>query len=217
MRVSPTLILLPLFFVSFLLLVSIHAKEDVCANVDCVKGTCVPYNSSILGFDCECYSGWKKVQIGPITFPTCVIPNCTLKLQCGNGAPPSPPPPAAAPPPFNLLSPCNLVWCGDGSCVANGTGYYCQCNEGSTNLFNLTTLACFKGCSFGADCSGLGLNLHSLPPPPPPSSNGTLGLAPPPPPSPPNGSEKMSKCSRSCDILNMLFLSSTIIGLVLHL
>jgi hypothetical protein len=41
---------------------------------------------------------------------------------------------------------CNLVWCGDGTCVANGTGHICRCNEDSANLFNMTGFACFKKC-----------------------------------------------------------------------
>ncbi|KAI3455380.1 hypothetical protein Pfo_012043 [Paulownia fortunei] len=183
--------LLSLFFV-FLLHVPVRAQDDVCTNVDCARGTCVPNQGSILGFDCVCDSGWKKVQLGPLTFPTCTVPNCTLDFQCGNGAPPPPP---SKLPPFNLLNPCNLVWCGDGTCVANVAGHYCQCNEGSANLFNLTALACFKQCSFGADCNGLGLGPH-VPPPP-------------------NGSDEISKSWRSCDGFNMILLSAIILVSVL--
>jgi hypothetical protein len=30
--------------------------------------------------------------------------------------------------------------------VTNGTGYKCQCNDGSANLLNSQALACFKEC-----------------------------------------------------------------------
>ena len=46
-----------------------------CAVIDCVQGTCKD-SSSFLGFECECYPGWKAIQIGYLTFPACVIPNC---------------------------------------------------------------------------------------------------------------------------------------------
>ncbi|XP_052183535.1 uncharacterized protein LOC127795717 [Diospyros lotus] len=144
---------------------AVDDDDVVCENKDCGQGTCFATNTSVLGFDCDCHHGWKKMQLGPLTFPSCVIPNCTLDFQCGNGAPPPPPPP---PPPLNLTSPCNFVWCGDGNCIVNGTGHYCQCNDGSANLFNMTSTACFKQCSFGLDCNSLGLG--SDPPPPPTNS-----------------------------------------------
>ncbi|EYU21573.1 hypothetical protein MIMGU_mgv1a024131mg, partial [Erythranthe guttata] len=159
---TPFLFHLLFFFAVLLVRLPIHAQGDVCANVNCVSGKCVPYNGSILGFDCDCYPGWKKPELLNITFPSCILPNCTLNFGCGNTATPLPPPP-----PINPFDPCNLVWCGEGSCVVNGTGHYCQCNQGSSNLFSNTSLPCVKQCSFGADCSGLGLGPHTPPPPPP--------------------------------------------------
>ncbi|EYU21572.1 hypothetical protein MIMGU_mgv1a019236mg, partial [Erythranthe guttata] len=79
---------------------------------------------------------------------------------------------------------CNFVWCGDGSCVVNGTGHYCQCNQGSSNLLSNISLVCLKQCSFGADCSALGFGPPVITEPP----NGMLTLPPPsqaPPPPPP--------------------------------
>ena len=46
-----------------------------CAVIDCVQGTCKG-SSSLPGLECECYPGWKAIQIGPLTFPAFVIPNC---------------------------------------------------------------------------------------------------------------------------------------------
>ncbi|KAJ6942536.1 hypothetical protein NC652_008375 [Populus alba x Populus x berolinensis] len=119
-------------------------QDDVCALINCGEGACKASNASVLGFDCECYSGWKKIQIGPLTFPSCIVPNS-----------------------------CNLVWCGDGTCVANGTGHICQCTEDSANLFNMTGFACFKKCYLGADCTDLVLG-KSPPSPPPPAPTSSV-------------------------------------------
>ncbi|KAI5602496.1 hypothetical protein BDE02_01G159600 [Populus trichocarpa] len=190
---------------------------DVCALINCGQGTCKASNASLLGFECECNSGWKKIEIGPLTFPSCVIPNCTIDLGCGNGA--SPPPAASQPPPFNLSNPCNLVWCGEGTCVANGTGHICQCNEGSSNLRNETDLACFKQCSFGEDCIGLLLGMLLSPPsvqlPPPPPTP----VPPPPPPSSsaspktngPTGSTGATSSLRNLHASSMILLAATLL------
>ncbi|KAJ8773473.1 hypothetical protein K2173_004303 [Erythroxylum novogranatense] len=146
-----------------------------CKLINCGQGTCVANGSAALGFGCQCNTGWEKMQLGPLTFPSCVVPNCTLDFQCGDASPP--PPPVSVPPaPFNISSPCNLVWCGDGTCTANGSDHICECNKGSANLFNKTNLACFRECSFGADCFNLGLGFprSSLPAPSPPAS-GSVG------------------------------------------
>lgn len=54
--------------------------------VNCVEGKCRYSNDSShsiyvpgfgpVGFDCDCYPGWKKIQIGPFTYPSCLVPNC---------------------------------------------------------------------------------------------------------------------------------------------
>ncbi|KAJ6696188.1 NEUROGENIC LOCUS NOTCH-like protein 3-LIKE [Salix koriyanagi] len=176
-------------------------QDDVCALTNCGEGACKASSASLLGFDCECYSGWKKVQIGPLTFPSCIIPNCTVDFGCGNGAPPPPPP--SRPPPFDLLNPCNLVWCGDGTCVANGTGHICQCTGDSANLFNLTGLACFKKCYLGADCNGLVLGKSPpSPPPPAPTSSATPVL---------NGTGlfEASNSSKHLSALSLILLAAT--------
>ncbi|KAG6792298.1 hypothetical protein POTOM_001442 [Populus tomentosa] len=133
---------------------------DVCALINCGQGTCQASNASLLGFECECSSGWKKIEIGPLTFPSCVTPNCEflsltpicaqvlildvamelhLHLQLVNLH-------RSISQTTFCFAACNLVWCGDGTCVANGTGHICQCNEGSSNLLSETDLACFKQC-----------------------------------------------------------------------
>lgn len=58
----------------------------VCSVVNCGQGKCklsndsshsivVPYVGRV-GFDCDCNPGWKEIQIGPLTYPSCLIPNC---------------------------------------------------------------------------------------------------------------------------------------------
>ncbi|KAL6285803.1 hypothetical protein ACE6H2_010193 [Prunus campanulata] len=117
-----------------------------CEFINCGEGVCKASNQTALGFDCECNPGWKKIQVGLLTLPTCV-PNCTINFQCDES--PSPPAPPAPPiPPQG----CALVWCGDGTCVTNGTGYACQCPQGSWNLLDMPGFACFKPCYFGGDC-----------------------------------------------------------------
>ncbi|KAF6166987.1 hypothetical protein GIB67_030680 [Kingdonia uniflora] len=112
----------------------------------------------------------------------------TLDFGCGTNSSPSAP--APPPPPFDLNNPCTISWCGEGSCVRNGSVANCHCNAGSDNLMGLKTFPCFKECNFGGDCKdfGFGNSASSPPPPPPPSSsnsgsskNGTSFVPPPSP------------------------------------
>ncbi|KAK8641794.1 hypothetical protein V6N13_011167 [Hibiscus sabdariffa] len=86
---------------------------------------------------------------------------------------------SASAPSFFSSTNCDLVWCGDGECVSNGTGHICQCRQGSENLFNSSALPCFKPCYFGADCQALDLPFgnppQQPPPPPPPASSNSPG------------------------------------------
>ncbi|KAK8991319.1 hypothetical protein V6N11_062337 [Hibiscus sabdariffa] len=122
---------------------------NVCDIVNCGKGTCQETTSSLFGFDCDCNSGWTKFQLGSLTFPPCVVPNCTLSSDCGTG---SPSPPTLPQPEFNLTDACSYTWCGDGRCKTNGNSYECDCSADSHNFLNATALPCFKECSLGADC-----------------------------------------------------------------
>lgn len=47
----------------------------LCSSVFCGQGTCNNIDT-LPGFECNCYDGWNKIQIGPLTFPSCLIPNC---------------------------------------------------------------------------------------------------------------------------------------------
>ncbi|KAL6334290.1 hypothetical protein AAG906_014690 [Vitis piasezkii] len=160
------------------LFLNLFCQSHFCSAVDGqLNPRCIASNG-VLGFDCECNPGWKKIRIGALTFPSCIVPNCTLDLQCGKGVsspPPNPTPASLLPPSFNLLDPCAYVWCGEGRCLANGSSRHtCQCNEGSANLLNKTSLACLKQCNFGAGCTGLGFGQHS---PPSPGLSGSIRVS----------------------------------------
>ncbi|KAM7256085.1 hypothetical protein ACFE04_011826 [Oxalis oulophora] len=135
------------------------ANEDVdpCKYVDCGFGTCKDTTVWPLNFECDCMPGWTKFRYGIFTFPVCNLPNCTMDFECG-GASLAPPPPPPPPPTFNLTDPCSLVLCIDGVCVPDGSSNYtCNCYPNATNVFGNPKLPCFNECSFGADCSQLGL------------------------------------------------------------
>ncbi|KAB2076835.1 hypothetical protein ES319_A06G066200v1 [Gossypium barbadense] len=139
---------------------------NACAIANCGKGSCQDTDNSSFGFQCDCYSGWNQFQVGSLILPPCIVPNCTLNFDCAgeNPSPPTPPEPV-----FNLSDPCSYTWCGDGSCKTKGSSYQCDCNAGSYNLRNTTTLPCFNPCSLGADCHDLGVGTpprdHSSSPP----------------------------------------------------
>ncbi|KAL6144759.1 hypothetical protein ACLB2K_055449 [Fragaria x ananassa] len=168
--------------------------------VNCVEGKCRYSNDSShsiyvpgfgpVGFDCDCYPGWKKIQIGPFTYPSCLVPNCTINFGC-NSSPSQPAP--FSPPSLGQGLGCGLAWCGDGTCINDDTsGYICKCNEGSLNLLDNPQLACFKTCAFGGDCNNLGF---------PPKSNA--------PSSTTTGSTGVLNCSRNnLHLVTMILLTS---------
>ncbi|KAJ0008077.1 hypothetical protein Pint_29936 [Pistacia integerrima] len=61
-----------------------------CALVNCGEGTCKDSNSSVLGFECECNPGWKKIQIDCALVwcgkGTCVANETGYTCQCSQGA-----------------------------------------------------------------------------------------------------------------------------------
>ncbi|XVE98240.1 hypothetical protein REPUB_Repub03eG0088600 [Reevesia pubescens] len=178
---------------------------NACAIVNCGQGTCQEKDGGLFGFECDCYSGWKKFQIGSIVLPPCIIPNCTLNFGCGAGSPSPPPSPSS--PSFNLSDPCTFTWCGDGSCKTNGSGYECDCNAGADNLLDKAALPCFNECSLGADCQGLLLG----PPPPSPSDSN-----PSPPTSDSNSSPpELLSSSHGCYSLDFYFTNHNIVSVVI--
>ncbi|KAI3684266.1 hypothetical protein L6452_33487 [Arctium lappa] len=138
-----------------------YSLQDACTDRDCGEGNCVPDLLGLL-YHCECNPGWKTIMVGPMPVGSCIIPNCTVDFSCGGKYSPAPP----FPPAINFTSPCNLVWCGDGDCVVNGTEHYCQCHDRAANLFNNPEFVCMQQCYLDGDCNHLGLG----PPAPPPSS-----------------------------------------------
>ncbi|KAL8252401.1 hypothetical protein R6Q59_036094 [Mikania micrantha] len=145
-----------------------YSLQDACKDKDCGQGKCVADQPvPELLFHCECDVGWKTIMVGPMPFGSCIIPNCTIDFSCGGKYPPTPPLP-----PINFTSPCNLVWCGDGDCVVNGTDHYCQCHERAANLFHNPKFICMQQCYLDGDCDHLRLFPSS---PPPPSSVASPG------------------------------------------
>ncbi|RVW77605.1 hypothetical protein CK203_042973 [Vitis vinifera] len=80
-------LLLLLLLVSFLIssvkatsavqLMDNSTQDPMCEFVDCGEGRCIASNG-VLGFDCECNPGWKKIRIGALTFPSCIVPTVSL-------------------------------------------------------------------------------------------------------------------------------------------
>ncbi|PHT88736.1 hypothetical protein T459_10842 [Capsicum annuum] len=175
--------------------------DGPCKYVDCAKGKCVETGEFFgLGFRCNCDPGWTQIQVGPLTYPACNVPNCTLNLGCGNQQAASPP---LSPASFNIFDPCSLVWCNNGKCEVNGTKHYCQCNEGSENLMDVPELPCFDQCVFGADCKGLELGGNQpIRTPPAPPGNGSSGV-----PKDPNGWRSL----RAFSVLLLLTISTVLI------
>lgn len=177
-------------------LMSNQTQDDllnICDLVYCGKGTCRPSSSELLGFTCDCESGWKKPKIGSVELPPCIFPNCTVNLNCGNGSPATPSPPT------EVNDPCLLNFCGDGTCVSHGFDFKCQCNEGSDNLLNDPKLFCFQKCTLGGDCNGLDLGFGSETPPPPAThGSASPGTA---------GSGETLSCTRELHMLAMTILA----------
>lgn len=67
--------------ISFLRRSNDSVRDFVCATINCGKGICQPSNTSLICFDCECDPGWKNIQIGPLAFTSCVVPNCDNSLS----------------------------------------------------------------------------------------------------------------------------------------
>ncbi|WJX48851.1 hypothetical protein P8452_35359 [Trifolium repens] len=167
---------------------------NICSIVYCGKGTC-HQQPGLFNFSCDCDSGWKKLKVGSFEFPTCVLPNCTLNLECGNGILPTLP---TQPP--NQPDPCLFNLCGDGTCVKNGIDFKCQCNEGAANVGNDPKMFCLKKCGIGGDCNGLdfGFTPEAAASPPPPAT-----------PNSGNGSGEMLNCTKKLYMLTMMILAIT--------
>ncbi|KAI3775044.1 hypothetical protein L1987_49612 [Smallanthus sonchifolius] len=163
-----------LYLLVFFGLFSYTLQDDACQILGCGEGRCVA-DGKRLSYHCECNRGWKTMMVAPMPFPSCIVPNCTMNFSCGSRAPPPPP---YLRPPFNTTNVCNLVWCGEGDCVADETRHYCRCHDDADNLHNNSSFICIRQCAFKADCNHLGIGRVSPPsgsPPPPSKSANSLG------------------------------------------
>ncbi|KAK7381618.1 hypothetical protein VNO80_00164 [Phaseolus coccineus] len=172
---------------------------NICDFVYCGKGTCHLSSTEVLGFTCDCETGWKKPNFGSFDLPPCALPNCTVDLNCGNDSPSLP-----SSPPTEVHDPCLLNLCGDGTCESQGSDFRCQCNEGSANLLNDPKLICFKKCTLGGDCNGfdLGFDSPQTQTQPPSGASGTGGSST-------AGSGETLRCIRGLHMLATLILALT--------
>ncbi|KAF8016740.1 hypothetical protein BT93_H2076 [Corymbia citriodora subsp. variegata] len=149
-------------------------QDDRCREVACGRGKCKPLlnNSAIFLYECECDPGWSKSPLrgtDPVDFLPCTLPNCTIDSSCQR---PSSPSQAKASGdkgkhPSILPNPCVWVDCGGGSCNQTSPySYACVCEEGYSNLLKLSSLPCYKECSFGMDCLSLGIPFPNASSPP---------------------------------------------------
>jgi len=151
--------------------------DDVCKGVECGKGNCTPSTNSTLNFVCECQPGWKQTRSDKdnhFKFLPCVIPNCTMNSSCTEAAPPVQDKETRAD--TSIFDPCHWSDCGGGTCnKTSPVTYNCECKEGYYNLLKVGSFPCFRDCSLGMDCAGLGISLsnHTSPTPPSTSSSGT--------------------------------------------
>ncbi|XP_010026939.3 uncharacterized protein LOC104417339 [Eucalyptus grandis] len=137
-------------------------QDDLCKEVECGKGKCMPLLSDSANFlyECECDPGWRKSPLrgtDPLTLLPCTLPNCTIDSSCERDSSPARGK-ASGGRNSSILNPCMWIECRVGSCNQTSQySYACVCEEGYSNLLNLTALPCFKGCSFGMDCLSLGI------------------------------------------------------------
>ncbi|XP_056175043.1 uncharacterized protein LOC115666868 [Syzygium oleosum] len=137
-------------------------QDDVCKEVACGRGKCKPLvnDSAIFLYECECDPGWRKSPrrgTEPLKFLPCTLPNCTIDSSCKRASSPAQEKASGARHP-SILNPCMWVDCGGGSCKQTSQySYTCACEEGYSNLLNVSALPCFKECSFGMDCLNRGI------------------------------------------------------------
>ncbi|URD96073.1 EGF [Musa troglodytarum] len=120
---------------------------DPCLYSFCGDGTCV--KTSTFGHRCDCNEGFSNL-LNKSSLPC--YRDCSIDNSCNKDAVGPSPSPSPYPSGFSLWD--------HGTCVKTSTfGHRCDCNEGSKNLLNDNSFACYKDCSIGADCANLGITL----------------------------------------------------------
>ncbi|XP_010559037.1 PREDICTED: uncharacterized protein LOC104827557 [Tarenaya hassleriana] len=144
-------------------------NNDVCKQVECGKGGCKPSSNSTFMFECECESGWKQID-HHLKFLPCIIPNCTMDFACGEAPSPAEELKPTKPKNGSFIDPCHWTDCGGGSCnTTSPFTYTCECQQGYSNLLNVSAFPCFRQCAFGMDCVNLGIPLFNNSASPPPA------------------------------------------------
>ncbi|TVU23155.1 hypothetical protein EJB05_27510 [Eragrostis curvula] len=141
------------------------SADGECGKVKCGMGACSESIDYAFGFACQCNPGWSRYHLGNMQFPflPCVIPNCTISNSCDGASspPPAPSPPAPSLTNFTLFDPCLMQYCGDGGVCEKVSDFEhrCSCRDGYANLLNDTSYPCYRQCSLGSDCKGLGIDV----------------------------------------------------------
>ncbi|KAF6177018.1 hypothetical protein GIB67_040916 [Kingdonia uniflora] len=141
-------------------------EDEICKEVECGKGTCNASVNYDFGYICQCETGWRQNHVNTsdhedYRFLPCVIPNCTLNYSCTDAPPPTP---DIDDSPMNksFFDPCYWSYCGEGTCTKSlRYGYKCKCNEGYSNLLNITAFPCYSKCVLGSDCASLGITVSN--------------------------------------------------------
>ncbi|KAL9304488.1 hypothetical protein ACSQ67_021751 [Phaseolus vulgaris] len=130
-----------------------NLTQDVfnpCDFVYCGKGTCHLSSTELLGFTCDCESGWKKPTFASFQLPPCVLPNCTVDLNCGNDSPSLPSSPPTQVNDRTLGGDCSVIDLGFGSSPTQTqpppeTSGTADVPGGSSTAGSGETLRCIRG------------------------------------------------------------------------
>ncbi|KAK6143229.1 hypothetical protein DH2020_023577 [Rehmannia glutinosa] len=178
------------FLAILVLLVAVPAKandvppslspffENLCNEVECGKGSCEAAPGNPFNFRCNCEDGWRRTRLDDdqnYEFLPCIIPNCSLDYSCM----PAPPPAPAIPYNLSFFDPCYWIYCGEGRCAKNATRTHtCQCNQGYSNLLNISAFPCYSDCAIGSEsCERLGVRVSSSTSNSSPASDTNKGIA----------------------------------------
>ncbi|KAJ3673599.1 hypothetical protein LUZ60_005591 [Juncus effusus] len=147
--------------------------NNICDRVGCGEGSCNASSDSMFGYECQCKPGWMQFHFSDsLKFLPCVIPNCTINYSCFNQSI-APAPSPSSDRNFSLFDPCTWAYCGGGKCkeTSNSVDHKCECDDGYSNLLNITSFPCYKTCSLGANCADLGLTVSNSSASPPSPNN----------------------------------------------
>ncbi|KAG1358613.1 neurogenic locus notch-like protein 1 [Cocos nucifera] len=131
-------------------------------------------NSSIFdrSINYSCYNNSEAPAPSPSTpLTNSSIFDRSINYSCYNNSEAPAPSPSTPLTNTSIFDPCFWSYCGGGKCIQTSTfDHRCECEEGFSNLLNVTRFPCYKDCSFGVDCANLGIALTNGTSPNSPSS-----------------------------------------------